>query len=354
MMCTQPPAEPVARVTNHAPARFLSQKRRAREMLARLLDIHERSVEECKRASCVSCVSCASCVPCVANHHHFSSLQCRLYDSHKVVASRHEEFICAFGFIGGMSGHAVERERGLNCLRHAANHGCAAALAVLCADDDNLRVRQCCFNILRFVDASKEEQYPLMMQLACKTVCARMCERNLVTAPADYDYVQQYRDAVASGSQFSMVYYGAVLQRDGKLREAATHYGKSARLGFAPAKFLLARCLRRGEGVRKDDVAATRVMSSAAKQLYPHAMVDEATTMMKNDRRHDAKAFAMLNHVQKNVNTGGRACAYLTFLPPPNPHNQLVLCYAQGRGVRGNHENALQHLALSLRISELQ
>jgi TPR repeat protein len=181
-----------------------------------------------------------------------------------------------------------------------------------------------------------------------------MCERNLVAAPADYDYAQQYRDAVALGSQFSMVYYGAVLQRDGKFREAATHYGKSSRLGFAPAKFLLALCLRRGEGVRRDEAAATRVMTSAAKQLYSHAMLDVANTVMINERRHDADAFAMLKHVQKMVDATDRACAYLTFLPPPNPHSQLMICYAQGRGVRGDHVNALQHLSLSLRISEVQ
>lgn len=278
----------------------------------------------------------------------------------EVVAHRQNNFVSALGFFGGMWGHSVNHSLGLICLEKAIDAGCAAALAVLCADDVDRRVKHSCFCVLRSVAlADQTSFYADAMVAACKTLCARICELELVVSPDDYDYLEEYKQARDMGCPAATVFLGAKLERNGDSAEAFVCYESAAKGGYAAAQYHLARCARFGVGTPRNRSVAFSIMKLASEQMFLWAMHDHAVMLMNTPtesddlrRAKDEEAYVLLMKVNAVVsstyqNEAPMRCRYLQFCSgPPNPHEQLALCYSTGRGVAQNTNKSLFHTKL--------
>ena len=278
----------------------------------------------------------------------------------EVVAQRQNNFVSALGFFGGMWGHSVNHQLGLVCLEKAVDGGCAAALAVLCANDEDRRVRRSCFCVLRCVAlADQTSFYADTMVAACKTLCARICELELVVSRDGYDYLEEYRQARDMGCPAATVFLGAELERNGDSAEALVCYETAAKGGYAAARYHLARCTRFGIGTPINRSLAFSVMERSSEQMFFWAMHDHAVMLMNTPteshdsrRAKDEKAYVLLTKVEAGVSSACECksamnCRYLQFCSrPPNPHKQLALCYSTGRGVAQDTNKALFHAKL--------
>ena len=262
----------------------------------------------------------------------------------KVVACRQNMFLRAMLLLSGISVDAVDHEQALVCLRNAQDSGCAAAMAVLCADYPDDNVKQTCFDVLRDISLSVAAGfYNSVVTVSCKTLCARICELQLVKPPKGYDYLDEYKEASKAGCQVSSVMWGKELERRGQLLEAACLYASAAEGGYAAALYHMARCLRDGIGVEQNSAQAMQIMKQSADKKFTWAMLDCADMLMNAENPttrvlDDKEAFALLNEVEAivkhaYVHRGPMRCLYLQFDSVPNPHRLLAKCYEEGRGV---------------------
>lgn len=281
----------------------------------------------------------------------------------KVVAQRQTLFLRAVSLIGGMDGYNVNHEQGLVCLREAQGKNCAAAMAMLFADYPDERVRQTCFQVLRYVSLRAEGgYYATKMVVACQTLCARVCELKLVTPPENYDFVVEYGRAKTAGCLAASMFLSAALELDGRFTEAVRGYALAAKWGSAPGSFHLARCHKNGIGVEQNFGEAMQIMKQASDKKFYWAMYDRAR-MLQDTRcccavrcectvESDSEAFELLEAVEAGVDyaykhRGPMRCLYLQFCSVPNPHRRLAMCYETGRGVPQDSAEAQRHTALA-------
>ncbi len=278
-------------------------------------------------------------------------------NSDMVVASRQNIFLQAMWLIFGVRGYDVDHERGLNCLRDARDRGCAAAMAVLCADHPGDGVKQTCFDVLRVVSLSVAGGfYNHVMTVVCKVLCARMCELQLAKPSKYYDYLDEYKQASLAGCQFSSVLCAAELERNGHFSDAVCLYASAVEGGYATALYHTARCHRHGIGVEQNFDEAMKIMKQSSDKKFLWAMLDRAVMLINAEdpttrARDDEEAFNLLQQVAAGVkhayeHKGPMRCLYLQFRSVPNPHKLLALCYKQGRGVAQNSAAAQRQEAL--------
>lgn len=279
-----------------------------------------------------------------------------LQSSSKVVADRQHLFLNALYSFGGVYEHDVDHERGLAYLRDAQYRGCAAAMAVLCADYPDDDVKETCFNILSNVSRSAEGGfYNGVMVVACKSLCARMIQLKFVNAPEGYDILDEYNQASEAECPFASVYRAALLENRGQFAEAAHGYFSAAKGGNALATYQMARCLRDGIGVSPNLAQAMNFMKQSSDKGFFWAMYFRA--VMLSDAQHsttraqdDIEAFDLLHQVAAGVthaynHRGPMRCLYLQFCCIPNPHRRLAQCYREGRGVAQDLALAERHMA---------
>jgi hypothetical protein len=277
--------------------------------------------------------------------------------SSKVFAVRQHLFLNALYSFGGVYEHDVDHERGLAYLRDAQYRGCAAAMAVLCADYPNDDVKETCFNVLRNVSCSAAGGfYNSVMVIACRSLCARMIQLKLVNAPEDYVIFDEYNQASEAGCPFASVHRAALLEKRGQFAEAAHGYFSAAKGGNALATYQMARCLRDGIGAEQNSALAMISMEQSSGRGFFWAMYAYAVMLM--DAQHsttraqdDIEAFNLLHQVAAGVthaynHRGPMRCLYLQFCCIPNPHRRLAQCYSEGRGVAQDLAFAERHMAL--------
>lgn len=276
--------------------------------------------------------------------------------SNKVVADRQNMFLNALYLFGGMYEPDVNHEQALNCLRDARDRRCAAAMAVLCADYPNDDVKKTCFNILSNVSRSTEGGfYNDVMVVACKSLCARMCELNLVESPEGYVIFDEYNEASEAGCPFASVLRAGLLEEHGQFAEAVQGYFSAAGSGYAVASYHMARCLRAGIGVEPNLAQAMNFMQQSSDKKFFWAMYSRAVMLMDAPNsttraQDDIEAFNLLQHVAAGVtyaynHKGPMRCLYLQFCSIPNPHKRLAQCYREGRGVAQDLALAERHMA---------
>ena len=276
--------------------------------------------------------------------------------SNEVVAERQNMFLDALYSFGGMYEHNVNHEQGLACLRDARDRGCAAAMAVLCADYPDDDVKKTCFDVLHNVSRSAEKGfYAYNMVVACKSLCARMCELKLVEPPEGYDIFDEYNKASEAGCPFSSVLRAALFEERGQFADAVQGYFSAARSGYAVASYQVARCFRDGIGVEPNLAQAINFMEQSSDKKFFWAMYSRAVMLLDAPNsttraQDDIEAFNLLRQVTDGVtyaynHKGPMRCLYLQFCSVPNPHKRLAQCYREGRGVAQNSALAERHMA---------
>ena len=260
--------------------------------------------------------------------------------------------------MGGFFGQKANHEHALAMLHAAVNTGSAAALAILSADDEDERVRRASFDVLRCVASASKGVYPNTLQRACKSLCARICELGLVTPSKGYDYKKEYEEAKDMSCPFSAIFWGALLEKSGCLHEAASCYQQAAARGFSAARYHFARCTWRGIGLQQNLKASFALMTEASDQGFIWAEYDAAVMLMGSKTLSDAqrntddkKAFVLFRKVAAKVldayaRKAPRRCLYLQFCSCPNAHKWLALCYAEGRGVPQDLDQAAAHVSV--------
>lgn len=280
----------------------------------------------------------------------------RTQSSNKVVADRQKMFLRAMWLIFGLKGYDVDHEQALVYLRDAQDNGCAAAMAVLCADYPDDNVKQACFDVLRNISVSVAEgAYNAVMMVVCKVLCARICEFQLVKPPNDYDYLKEYKEASEAGCPYSSVFCAAELERNGHFSKAASLYTASAEGGYPAALYHMARCYRDGIGVEQNLTQAIKIMKQSSDKKFFWAMYSRAVMLLDAPNsttraQDDIEAFHLLRQVSNGVrhaynHKGPMRCLYLQFCSIPNPHKRLAQCYSEGRGVAQNSTLAERHMA---------
>jgi TPR repeat protein len=279
----------------------------------------------------------------------------------KVVACRQKMFLNALCLLSGMRGHAVNHEQALAHLRDARDDGCAAAMAVLCADHSKPSVRKSAFIVLRDVSLSAGGGfYAHGVIVSCKTLCARICELELVESPEDYNYLDEYEEASKLGCVGATVFRGHVLETNERCGDALCDYTSAATGGYAVALYHMARCTRDGIGVEQNVGRAMQIMKQSSDKSFFWGMFDRAKMLLDSNAEnleqratYDGEAFQLLKEVETGVAHARKfkdtpmRCRYLQFCRlPPNPCKQLALCYEQGRGVARNREEAERYTAL--------
>lgn len=274
----------------------------------------------------------------------------------KVVDKRQANFLFGMTCISGTMGEAFNHHSGIEAVRDAADAGCAVALAAICLDDEDQRVRQHSFDLLNGVPLSGKK-YKDGMVLVCKVLCARACAHQLVSAPPGYDYVQEFKEAADLGCPIAACCYGLELEKQDNMPGAMRWYHKAdAEGGYATARFVLGQHYIKGIGVDQDSRKALKYMLAAANQGSSRGIYAAAVILFRhpdaNDNtqlRNDAKAFQMLSKaanaydIVSSTPAKVMCCNYLRPPKSANPHGMLSWCYYEGRGVAQNYRMAAYH-----------